>query len=360
VAGGGGHGGGGGSAELFRDRSLGAVDKRMLMRFLQAVVEAGGGDGGGDDVDGSRRATQESSDSAEASIAPQSGRDALEGGVLERPHEPFVDTLRRFKLSATLQRIVLYALALVPEDQEAFAGRKVRRVVDEGAVTAAAGVAAVRLHLQSTGRYGAGHGAFLLPLYGAGELPQAFCRLAAVKGALYVLRRAVHLVQPLPLPSPTADNHAHAHGGCADHLMPVTARIAASTSADPQGSGQHAEVADGAPRESTFASAAPEDTEDGGGDQQVSPLPPLPPPLALWALRTRGGQRLTASTLVVNAAYTAAAATEEVAEGKQGKEQEKYVARCICITDRSLVAGKQLALVVRRGFPTPVSLGRCT
>lgn len=34
-------------------------------------------------------------------------------------------------------------------------------------------------------------GAFLYPLYGAGELPQAFCRIAAVKGALYVLRRGV-------------------------------------------------------------------------------------------------------------------------------------------------------------------------
>lgn len=34
-------------------------------------------------------------------------------------------------------------------------------------------------------------GAFLYPLYGAGELPQAFCRIAAVKGALYVLRRGI-------------------------------------------------------------------------------------------------------------------------------------------------------------------------
>ena len=38
-------------------------------------------------------------------------------------------------------------------------------------------------------RYGVGTGALLAPLYGAGELPQAFCRVAAVAGALYVLRR---------------------------------------------------------------------------------------------------------------------------------------------------------------------------
>lgn len=29
-------------------------------------------------------------------------------------------------------------------------------------------------------------GAFIYPMYGHGELPQAFCRCAAVKGALYV------------------------------------------------------------------------------------------------------------------------------------------------------------------------------
>lgn len=43
-------------------------------------------------------------------------------------------------------------------------------------------------------RYGAGTGALLVPLYGAGELPQAFCRVAAVAGALYVLRRPLAAV----------------------------------------------------------------------------------------------------------------------------------------------------------------------
>ena len=40
-------------------------------------------------------------------------------------------------------------------------------------------------------RYGPGSGAFLVSLYGGGELPQAFCRVAAVAGALYVLRAPV-------------------------------------------------------------------------------------------------------------------------------------------------------------------------
>lgn len=42
-------------------------------------------------------------------------------------------------------------------------------------------------HLSALGRFG--ETAFITPLYGMGELPQAFCRMAAVYGAVYVLRR---------------------------------------------------------------------------------------------------------------------------------------------------------------------------
>lgn len=41
-------------------------------------------------------------------------------------------------------------------------------------------------------RYGRGTGAFLTPMYGSGELTQAFCRMAAVHGAVYALRHPVH------------------------------------------------------------------------------------------------------------------------------------------------------------------------
>mmetsp|Transcript_27211 Transcript_27211/g.32181 ORF Transcript_27211/g.32181 Transcript_27211/m.32181 type:complete len:410 (+) Transcript_27211:1-1230(+) len=47
-------------------------------------------------------------------------------------------------------------------------------------------------HLQSLGRYGGT--AFLVPLYGAGELCQAFCRSAAVHGGTYLLRRGAKRV----------------------------------------------------------------------------------------------------------------------------------------------------------------------
>ena len=59
--------------------------------------------------------------------------------------------------------------------------------------TIAGRVAACResLFCDDVCRYGTGTGAFLLPVYGGGEMPQAFCRVAAVAGATYVLRQGI-------------------------------------------------------------------------------------------------------------------------------------------------------------------------
>jgi hypothetical protein len=54
-------------------------------------------------------------------------------------------------------------------------------------LTAAQGLAALQLYSSSLGRYG-GAGAFMAPCYGSGSLPEAFVRLAAVKGAVTALR----------------------------------------------------------------------------------------------------------------------------------------------------------------------------
>lgn len=44
-----------------------------------------------------------------------------------------------------------------------------------------------RRHLNSMGRFGTT--AFLTPLYGVSEVAQAFCRMCAVFGGIYILRR---------------------------------------------------------------------------------------------------------------------------------------------------------------------------
>ncbi|DBA93573.1 TPA: hypothetical protein ACH3X3_013652 [Trebouxia sp. C0006] len=60
-----------------------------------------------------------------------------------------------------------------------------------GMMTVEQGVQALRQYLSSVGRHGPSSGAFLTPMYGCAELPQAFCRMAAVHGAVYVLRQPI-------------------------------------------------------------------------------------------------------------------------------------------------------------------------
>jgi RAB protein geranylgeranyltransferase component A len=43
-----------------------------------------------------------------------------------------------------------------------------------------------KFYLYAYIRFANAKGAFIYPMHGHGELPQAFCRFAAVKGALYV------------------------------------------------------------------------------------------------------------------------------------------------------------------------------
>jgi RAB protein geranylgeranyltransferase component A len=53
------------------------------------------------------------------------------------------------------------------------------------------GLAATQKFLLSLGRFG--NTPFLWPMYGSGELPQAFCRLCAVFGGVYYLVNKIGL-----------------------------------------------------------------------------------------------------------------------------------------------------------------------
>lgn len=51
------------------------------------------------------------------------------------------------------------------------------------------GILAIQKFLNSLGRYG--NTPFLFPMYGCGEIPQCFCRLCAVFGGIYCLKRTI-------------------------------------------------------------------------------------------------------------------------------------------------------------------------
>ncbi|GAB2282492.1 hypothetical protein Dimus_017035 [Dionaea muscipula] len=145
-------------AAIFKDRSLELTEKNKLMRFfkdVQAHLEAvAGGEGGG----GAGRVIAE-----------------------EDLESPFVEFLDKKQLPLKIKSIILYAIAMTNYDQQDMdASKNLLKTSD--------GINRLALYHSSLGRFSNASGALLYPMYGQGELPQAFCRRAAVKGCLYVLR----------------------------------------------------------------------------------------------------------------------------------------------------------------------------
>ena len=88
-------------------------------------------------------------------------------------HRPLEELLAEQGLDEFLQRRLVHGVLLQPSMY---------------GLTAADALRLLRLFVESVGRYGPDAGPFLTPMYGCGELPQAFCRAAAVSGAVQVLR----------------------------------------------------------------------------------------------------------------------------------------------------------------------------
>eukprot|EP00268_Persea_americana_P012512 TRINITY_DN1529_c0_g1_i2.p1 TRINITY_DN1529_c0_g1~~TRINITY_DN1529_c0_g1_i2.p1 ORF type:complete len:573 (-),score=95.33 TRINITY_DN1529_c0_g1_i2:678-2354(-) len=142
---------------IFKDRSLGLTEKSQLMRFFKLVRgQLGLVEDGGEE----RRVSEEDLES------------------------PFVVFLQKQRLPPKIKSMILYAIAMADYDQEdPVACKKQIKTKD--------GMESLALYHSSVGRFPNAPGAFIYPIYGQGELPQAFCRCAAVKGALYVLRMPV-------------------------------------------------------------------------------------------------------------------------------------------------------------------------
>lgn len=103
----------------------------------------------------------------------------------------FIFLLRdHYKMSPALQRIVCYAVALL-NNAETTNGNRVPYEGGGGA-TAARGMTATQRYVASLGRYG--NAAFLVPMFGSCEVNQAFCRLCAVHGGVYILREEANAV----------------------------------------------------------------------------------------------------------------------------------------------------------------------
>lgn len=141
-------------AAIFKDKSLGLMEKNQLMRFFKLVQG------------------HLSLDESEENNVKISEEDL---------DSPFAEFLTKMKLPHKIKLIVLYAIAMADYDQE----------VSEYVLKTRDGINRLALYNSSVGRFQNALGALIYPIYGQGELPQAFCRRAAVKGCLYVLRMPV-------------------------------------------------------------------------------------------------------------------------------------------------------------------------
>ncbi|KAE8685955.1 myb family transcription factor family protein [Hibiscus syriacus] len=140
-------------ASIFKDKSLGLMEKNLLMRFFKLV---------------------------QGHLAGEEDLKISDEDLLS----PFVDFLNKMGLPHKIKSFILYAIAMADYDQE-----------DTGVcgdlLKTKDGIDRLALYNASIGRFQNASGALLYPIYGQGELSQAFCRRAAVKGCIYVLRMPV-------------------------------------------------------------------------------------------------------------------------------------------------------------------------
>ncbi|KAL3651936.1 hypothetical protein CASFOL_004938 [Castilleja foliolosa] len=136
---------------IFKNRTLSLPEKNQLMKFFKYVQG-------------------------------HLGNKTEEDKVSEEDMEsPFVDFLAKMGLSQKLKSIILYTIVMADYDQR-------NLEVCKDVISTRSGIDRLALYHSSIGRFPNANGAIIYPIYGQGELPQAFCRRAAVKGCIYVLR----------------------------------------------------------------------------------------------------------------------------------------------------------------------------
>ncbi|PIN24970.1 GDP dissociation inhibitor [Handroanthus impetiginosus] len=139
---------------IFKDRGFSLTEKNQLMKFFKLVQGHFGNENEGDKI----------------------SEQDLES--------PFTKFLTKMGLSQKLKSIIFYAIVLANSDQENLEECK-------DIITTKSGMSRLAIYHSSIGRFPNANGAIIYPIYGQGELPQAFCRRAAVKGCIYVLRMPI-------------------------------------------------------------------------------------------------------------------------------------------------------------------------
>ena len=159
--------------DIFKSSTISLIEKRQLMKFLQSCAAMQG--------------TLE----PEIVLPPQ---------ALAAPDAPptpppaigstFSEFCESSRLSPALRDMATYALIHYPGPVTSTAGGASQALK---VPSARDGIRDVCRHIRSLGKFGST--AYLAPLYGTSELPQAFCRLCAVWGGTYMLTRGACAVR---------------------------------------------------------------------------------------------------------------------------------------------------------------------
>jgi len=134
-------------SEIFKDRFLELPQKRALMKFMTACT--------------TMMMTMEEEEEEESDS------------------RSMIEFMKDHGCDAVLQSLVLHGVLLTETSYNNSSSR---------VPSVKQGLEMLKTHSLSVGRYGPGTGAYLSPMYGCGEIPQALCRSAAVAGAVQALR----------------------------------------------------------------------------------------------------------------------------------------------------------------------------
>ena len=157
-------------SDVFTSSELSMSDKRVLMKFLRYCLDLS--------EDDALTLNEKSLAKGRSLKRPQNkGVDNGAYDYEKYKDQPFIAFLKNsFGVSDSLGKLLIYAIGLLPTSSTGGTSCTTRR-----------GIVAIQRHLLALGRFGTT--AFLTTLYGSGEVPQAFCRLCAVNGGIYLLRK---------------------------------------------------------------------------------------------------------------------------------------------------------------------------
>ena len=155
-------------ADVFKS-NFGPLEKRRLGMFLQLCLPPNFLTPGQSGVPQRKR---RAGGSDTPTLSPE-----LSAALAENRGQSFEEFLESRKLSKTLRSMIAYGIA------------GMKSVSECENTSAKHGVNEMMNYVMAVGKYGPSP--YIYPMYGVSEFVQAFCRYAAVNGALYMLRQSV-------------------------------------------------------------------------------------------------------------------------------------------------------------------------